>query len=134
MTTSDLALAVVVDDENPVVGDLRVVNGVVAMVRGADAVAQEIRVRLRWWRGEWFLDRRRGVPYLDEILRDGATPATVRAVILKELRLVPDLAPHPTVTVVLDRRTRFCTVSIEGRVRGSGEPVVVAGSPVGGGA
>ena len=132
MTTCDLALATEIDDENPIVGDLRVVNGVVAMVRGADAVAQEIRVRLRWWKGEWFLDRRRGVPYLDGILRDGATPATVRAVILAELKNVPDLAPHPVVTVDIDARTRFCTVNIDGKVRGSSDTVSIENAPVGG--
>jgi hypothetical protein len=131
MTTVDLALSTAIDAENPVLGDLRVVNRALVRLTGADAVAQEIRVRLRWWKGEWFLDRRRGVPYIDGILADGATPGTIRAIVIAELAKVPDLAPHPTVTVRIDRRTRFCTIDIEGKTRSAGAAVVVTGVPLG---
>ena len=38
------------------------------IIRGPEAVAQRVRVRFRWFLGEWFLDTRQGVPYYRDIL------------------------------------------------------------------
>jgi len=49
-------------------GDLDIRNGTVSLVSGADAIIQRIRVRLRAFQGDWFLDLRFGVPYFGRIL------------------------------------------------------------------
>jgi hypothetical protein len=36
-------------------------------IHGADAVAQHLRIRLRFYLGEWFLDTRVGIPFYTQI-------------------------------------------------------------------
>lgn len=59
------------------------------LVQGGDRIAQELTVRLRWWLGEWFLDQRQGVPYLQRILRKGVSAQTVRAIVRRQIGQVP---------------------------------------------
>ena len=53
---------------DPATGDLDLSSGDIQIVDGANAVAQHVRIRLRTLFGEWFLDRRIGVPYFQRIL------------------------------------------------------------------
>lgn len=48
-----------------VTGDLKLP---IQIVRGVDAYAQRLRARLRFFKGEWFLDKRQGMPYFEAIL------------------------------------------------------------------
>jgi hypothetical protein len=64
---SDLAVALVVDAENPVVHDLRLVNGQLILAEDLEAIAQHVKVRLNWFLGEWFLDTREGIPYFRDV-------------------------------------------------------------------
>jgi hypothetical protein len=53
---------------NDTTGDLYLdETGDLAVVTGADAVVQDLRSRLRFFLGEWFLDQREGVPYFREV-------------------------------------------------------------------
>ena len=70
---------------DPVTGDLVLTAGRLGLVSGADVVAQRLRNRLRLWRGEWFIDRTVGIPYLTQVF--GKVPqsqveALLRAAIL----------------------------------------------------
>jgi hypothetical protein len=103
--TTDLAI-------DPATGDLAFDDlGELVLVDGADAVAQEIQTRLRWWRGEWFLDTSRGVPYLESILVKGVTEATVRAILKGEIEAVPGVARVRSMVVSIDRATRYATIT-----------------------
>jgi hypothetical protein len=106
------ALATTIDAENPVAGDLRVSGPRLARLSTLqERVAQGCTVVLRWWRGEWFADRKRGMPYIEELLRKGVSEATVRTVIRRELLRVPGVLAVPSMDVAIDRTTRRCTVS-----------------------
>lgn len=96
---------------DPVTGDLAFDGVTVAVVEGKDAIAQEIQTRLRWWRGEWFLDTSAGVPYLESILTKGVAEATVRAILLREILAVPGVLRVPSLVVAIDRATRYATVA-----------------------
>jgi hypothetical protein len=103
--TIDLAI-------DPATGDLAFDDlGELVLVDGADAVAQEIQTRLRWWRGEWFLDTSRGAPYLESILVKGVTEATVRAILKGEIEAVPGVARVRSMVVSIDRATRYATIT-----------------------
>lgn len=51
-------------------GDLDLSTGGPRWVRGLEAVAQAMRIRLQRFKGEWFLDLDEGVPWLE---REGIT-------------------------------------------------------------
>lgn len=57
---SDLAL----DDFH----DLRISAFDLVLLDGAEAVRQQLLIKLKLWRGEWFLDTEFGTPYLQSIL------------------------------------------------------------------
>jgi hypothetical protein len=111
--TLDLALVTELDDENTIVGDLKFVRGELVLVDGGDAIAQEIRVRLRWWTGEWFLDTAAGVPYLEQLLGKGISDATIREVLRREIEDVPGVAGVRSIEISTDRQTRFSTVDLD---------------------
>ncbi len=131
--TVDLALVTETDAHNPVEGDLRVDAAALAMVEGGDAIAQEIRVRLRWWHGEWFLDTTQGTPYLEQLLGKGVTEPTIRTVLRKEIEQVPGVARVTSLEVSIDRATRYATVDLE-VLTTEGDELELAGVAVGGGA
>lgn len=64
----DFKLVRTIDLDNPVVGDLFLdATGQLVLVDGVEAIAQQIWVRLQFFKGEWFLDRRQGVPYFENV-------------------------------------------------------------------
>lgn len=100
-----------VDAQNPTVGDLRISGSRFARLPSfGDTVAQACTVVLRWWRGEWFADRNRGMPYIEELLRKGVREETVRAVLRRELRRVEGVREVQSMDIEIDRRTRRCVV------------------------
>lgn len=49
-------------------GDLDFSSGGLQIVEGTDEIAQKLFTRLQFFLGEWFLDRRQGIPYYEKIL------------------------------------------------------------------
>lgn len=49
-------------------GDLDVTDNEMTLVTGYDAIAQHLKIRLKTFMGEWFLDTRIGIPYFQEFL------------------------------------------------------------------
>lgn len=86
-------------------------------VDGDAATAQEIKTRLLFFRGEGFTDLREGVPYFQEILRKGADPARVKAIIRSVIQSVPAIADVPRIDFSLDPATRAATVTFEARTK-----------------
>jgi hypothetical protein len=123
--TTDLAI-------HPTTGDLYLDGTELALVTGTDAIAQEVLVRLRWWRFEWFLDTSRGVPYLDEVLVKGVSEEGVRAVLRREIELVPDIARAGVIDVELDRAARSAVVVAAEIQTTEGETVSLTDVTVGG--
>lgn len=73
-------------------GEMVIETGDIKLVDGIDAIASGVASRLEFWLGEWFLDKRLGVPYMTQIL--GQKPRLVavrgifRKVILSELGVI----------------------------------------------
>ena len=70
-------------------GDLVVTNNNLVFVIGAQDARQRIIQRLRTVRGEWFLDRRMGVPYFENVFQKKINPAIVASVIQAEIVSTP---------------------------------------------
>lgn len=55
------------------------------LVYGAEAVGQHVRQRLQTFLGEWFLDTRVGIPWLDQLLGKRYDPSLAEAVVKAEI-------------------------------------------------
>jgi hypothetical protein len=89
----ELALSLGVDDENPDVGDLRLVYGQLVFTDTlADEVAQRILVMLNFFRGEWFLNLDAGTPYLEAVIGKGIPASVIRNVFTRVILACPGVA------------------------------------------
>lgn len=90
-------------------GDLALVDGDLQLVSGVEAIRQDAQLRLRFIRGEWFLDPTVGVPYFQDVFVKNPDLARIRAVLIDELRRTPGIVEVPELTVTLDSATRRLT-------------------------
>lgn len=93
---------IAIDNNN----DLLISNYDFALVTGIDAIAQELKIKLQWFLGEWFLDLSAGVPYLDEILIKNPNLVDIESFLkayILDTRGVKELLSF---TYVLDNRLR----------------------------
>lgn len=119
---SDFALSTEVDDENPTTGDLLIRDGQFVLVDGPAAIRQEIEIRLFWWKGEWFLDRAAGMPWL-ALLTGKASTATIASVVRQAVGSTPGVLAVRGVAVVPDVAERSFAISFEADVDGSDRPL-----------
>ena len=61
----------------------------VTILRGAPACIQKLRQRLRFWKGEYFLDTRLGVPWRERILRKNPDLNLVNAILRRVIYETP---------------------------------------------
>ena len=61
--------------------DLQLVNGDFLVIDNKERIAQQLRVTLWEWLGEWFLDARDGVPYREYILVKNPNMKHIRQVL-----------------------------------------------------
>lgn len=103
----------------------------IRLADGTEAVLQKIRARLRFFLGEWFLDRRLGVPYYTKILVKNPNLALVSSIFRRVIRGTPGVHSVKYVRVRLDNKARIAYVSFEARtsegaqMRISDEPFIV---------
>jgi hypothetical protein len=82
---ADIKIALAVDSNNPTIGDLYLENGTVRLTNDLrEAVAQQLFIRFRFFKGEWFLDATQGTPWLQSILGK-KTPLSILSQIFKQL-------------------------------------------------
>lgn len=107
----DLSLVETIDADNPDVHDLRLTDGQLALVDGVGAIVQNIRIRLQFFLGEWFLDLREGLPYFQEILVKGPNLGRVRALFRAAILETPGVSLVDLLDLDLDAPTRVLTVT-----------------------
>jgi len=99
-------------------------NGDLVLVDGNDRIVQQIKIRLRTFRGEWFADARAGMPYYQKIL--GVKPLR-QAVVVQAIREavlgVPGVRDIYDIVFAYDPSTRSANVTFRA-VSQSGEPIV----------
>lgn len=113
----NLGIVIEVDDENPVEGDLRLVDGQLVLVTGIDAIRQELTVRLRWFRGEWFLDRRTGVPWFESILGQKTALSLIERILRRAILATPGVESITRFVLERDNVERSLALTFEARTR-----------------
>ena len=64
-------------------------SGDLSIASGKEAIRQAIVQRLRFWHGEWFLNRNDGIPYRENIFRNRRPTRLIRTLITAEVVKVP---------------------------------------------
>ncbi|CAB3660924.1 hypothetical protein LMG26696_03367 [Achromobacter pulmonis] len=100
--------------------------GRTSLVDGAERVAQQIKVTLLAFLGEWFLDTSFGVPYFDQVLVKNPDRAAIEAVFRARILDVPGVSRVRRLSLAIDRARRVLSVEFEadsayGLARGTAE-------------
>lgn len=103
---SDLAL-------DPVSGDLLLDKGRARLTTDAETVAQLWAAHMTMFKGEWFLDRSRGIDFQNEVLVKNARPAVLRTIFAEASRETPGVADVTKLRFDLDPKTRVLTIEAE---------------------
>jgi hypothetical protein len=99
---------------NEQTGDLDVgADGDLSLVDGIDAIRQHLKIRLQFFRGEWFLDTRLGVPYFEEILRKSPDLNVVQSLFRDVIRTTPGVVEITEFALDYEGTTR--TLSLDFR-------------------
>lgn len=88
---------------DPATGDLALP---VQLITGADCVAQRLRIRLRFWLGEWFLDQRLGIPYVRSVLVKNPDLVLIRSIFRRVILSTPGVARLDSLVLTHDRAGR----------------------------
>lgn len=101
----DAIVTTVVDDWDFSTGDL-------ILLEGSDAVAQQLRIRLRMFEGEWFLDTRVGIPYFGAILVKNPNFGAIKAIFRSAIVTTPGIAEADNIVISLNSN-RQATVAFQ---------------------
>lgn len=83
------------------------------MVDAAGQVAQQLKIKLKLWAGEWFLDTEFGTPYLQEILGKQLTLSGALAAIRTSILEVEGVRQILRFDYNFSNATRVLTVDFE---------------------
>jgi hypothetical protein len=81
------------------------------LLQGADAIAQRIGIRFRFVLGEWFLDQRLGVPWLQRILTWNPDIRDIKRIFRQVVTSTPGVASCSDFDLVIDKASRVATCS-----------------------
>lgn len=81
------------------------------IIKGVDAIRQQIRSRLLFFRGEWFLDKRQGMPYYQAVFVKNPNIALVQSVFRQAILSTPGVKSIAKLETTLDAATRTFTLS-----------------------
>jgi hypothetical protein len=90
-------------------GDLELEGGDLQLASGIEAVRQDATARLRFIRGEWFLDATVGLPYFTDVFVKAPDLARLRVLFGAELRATPGVGEVTDLALDFDRAARQLT-------------------------
>lgn len=92
--------------------DISLVDDAASWLDGVEAIAQHLRVRLQFFKGEWFLDSEIGIPYYQRILgRKDVTIAAIGAILKKAILTTPGVISLNDFRADYQGATRLLSVS-----------------------
>ena len=88
-------------------GDLLFSNGDIVV---GDSVSQKIRVRLKWFEGEWRWNREEGLPYFERLFRKNPDTDLMEALVRAKIFEVTEVTAVREVKIDVDRKTRNAVI------------------------
>jgi hypothetical protein len=87
-------------------GDLKLEAGDLVEIDGIAYTRQKLACRFRFFLGEWFLDKREGVPFFREVFVKNPNLDVIRAVFRRVAATTPGVLSVPRFEVRFDARAR----------------------------
>lgn len=115
---SDIAL-----DYTGQTGDLDLTGSGLSLITGEAAIEQNLRIRLRFFLGEWFLDERQGIPYFRDILVKGPDVLLIRSLFQTAIVTTTGISRVTKLEIDLDKINRKMTLSFAATMD-TGAPLV----------
>jgi hypothetical protein len=107
-----------IDAENPDAGDLALLNGQILLTPSESvATLQRLKVAFQFFRGEWFLDTRQGVPWYQRILIKGSNERVNRSIFRQIIEKDPGVARLERLRYSLNRSTRELDLDFTARLK-----------------
>lgn len=95
--------------------DLGLTGDRLSLVEGADAIAQKVGIRLRFIRGEWFLDERIGLPYYTDVLVKNPDLTVVQSLFRRAIASTPGILEIVRFSLTVDAARRVARVEFQAR-------------------
>lgn len=86
--------------------DLDITNFDLSIIEGADSVAQNVKIRLLFFKGEWFLNTAVGLPFYEDIFVKNPNLGHIDAIIKAEILETPEVNSLLEYESNFDRRLR----------------------------
>lgn len=101
--------------------DLALKDGRLLLTEGAGQRAQQIKIALLTFLGEWQFDTSVGIPYLDQVLIKSPNKFRIEAILRKKIQAVQGVRRVTSLTLDVDRANRtllidFAAETDEGKV------------------
>lgn len=93
--------------------DLVLREGDVLLIDNAERVAQQILITLRFWLGEWFLDTKDGIPYLEYVLVKSPNLLHIRQIFTEAMEKVDGVKRVEEMNLAFDVKNRSLRVDYE---------------------
>ena len=72
-------------------GDIDLSSGGAELVEGLDASAQNLKIAMQSFQGDWFIDLRDGLPYIGRILVKNVNEADIQSLYYRQAQRQPDV-------------------------------------------
>lgn len=93
---------------------------VVDEVDSPEAITQELRIALRFVRGEWALNVLVGIPYYTEVFIKNPSLAAIATLFTRAIRSVPGIIEVPELTPTFDNSTRQLAIDFSAKAQNGG--------------
>jgi hypothetical protein len=104
--------------------DIKVLNGNVSWTSGVESIIQHLKIRLKTFKGEWFLDTALGVSYFDDVFKKNPDLTILNAVFTKIILDTPGVLSLQTLSFDLDSNRQlsidFSAITADGIIDYSG--------------
>ena len=110
-----LKLTATIDGDNPNVHDLYLTEGQLTFLSSdsVEYIAQRVKQRLSFIKGEWYLDQREGIPFFEKIFIKNPNLDYVGSIFKGVILETPGVVSVKNLSVTLDNVTRIASISFE---------------------
>lgn len=98
--------------------DLVIEDGDLVLISGADAIRQELSIRLKTFKGEWFRNPEVGMPYFQRILGKNPRASSINGIFREAILSTPGVTGIEDFNAVYNPQTRAFTINFKARISG----------------